>query len=79
MVSGQATPFLKIPFKLAQLPRLAMFPNASEFYRYSTDEVVTKGAPGLAELGVDATPMETVGIRVLRRYRKHIFHDDIVE
>ena len=40
---------------------------------------VSKGAKGLADLGVQATPMERVGIRVLRRYRKHIYHDDIVD
>jgi hypothetical protein len=44
-----------------------------------THTQVTKGALGLADLGVEATPMERVGIRVLRRYRKHIYHDDLVE
>lgn len=75
----KATFLLKIPFSLSQLPRIAMLPNESEFYRYTLNDVVTKGALGFADLGIEPQTMETVGIRVLRRYRRHIYHDDIVE
>ena len=64
---------------MAEMFRMASFPSLAEFYRYATDDVVTKGAPGLADLGIEPMTLQKVGIRTLRRYRRHIYHDDIVE
>lgn len=75
----EASPLVKMPFSIASAFRLASLPNTTEFYRYSLSEAVTKGAPGFAELGIEPATLERIGIRVLRRYRSHIYHDDIVE
>lgn len=75
----EATPLLRIGFRISQMFRMGFLPNMTEFYRYTIDEDVTKGALGLEDLGVEPTTMESVGIHVLRRYRKHIYHDDIVD
>lgn len=37
------------------------------------------GLPGLLDLGVKPTTVETVAIQFLRRFRKHIFHDEHLE
>jgi len=75
----EANPLLRFAFSLGGISRLELAPNEEEFFRYSLDDVQTKGAPGLAALGVDATSLETIGINVLRKYRDHIYHDDAIE
>jgi len=62
---------------LAGFARLESLPNEEEFYKYANSDVKTKRAPGLAELGVNATRLEEIGLHILRRYRSHLYHDDI--
>ena len=49
----------------------------------TTNEVaqdfIAHRTPGLEELGIKKTPMESIGINVLRKYRPHVYHDDIVD
>lgn len=39
---------------------------------------VPEGLPGLPDLGVQRTTIDTVAIQFLRRFRKHVFHDEHV-
>jgi len=69
-------PFLTA-MSIPGMARIAMLPNEEEFYRYAKDDVAVKGAPTLSDLGVKATPLEAVGLSILRRFRSHLYHDDI--
>eukprot|EP00040_Diaphanoeca_grandis_P010015 m.51308 g.51308 ORF g.51308 m.51308 type:complete len:366 (+) comp21428_c0_seq2:100-1197(+) len=75
----EASPILKFAFNLGGLARMETAPNVEEFYRYSLDDVRTRGLPGLEDLGVTPTPLETIAINVLRKFREHIYHDDAIE
>lgn len=72
-----ATPIAMVGMKLAGLPRLKILPNEEEFYQYATSDVVSKKIATLETLGVPQTQLEAVGLTILRRYRSHVYHDDI--
>jgi len=72
-----ATPAVMVAMRLAGMPRLKILPNEEEFYQYSVDDVVSKKSAGLGTLGVAQTQLESVGLTILRRYRSHLYHDDI--
>lgn len=78
-VPDEVSDFIRIGYKLGGLARLEMLPNEEEYFRYALDDVPTRGAAGLAELGVTPSTLESVGINVLRKYRPHVYHDDILD
>lgn len=70
---------IQFGYKLGGLARLESLPNEEEFFRYALDDKKSYRAPGLEELGIKKTTMESIGINVLRKYRPHVYHDDIVD
>lgn len=51
------------------------FPFQQEFL----SDQVTPGLPGLADLGVEPSALETIAIAVLRRHRDVYFFDDAID
>lgn len=72
-----ATEYVLSALSIPGMARIGILPNEEEFYRYARSDVATKGALGLSDLGVDGTPLEAMGLNILRRFRSHLYHDDI--
>lgn len=75
-VIGRQRSFIAMPSSLASMiAGLGFLPGApitrDQYAMLQKDNVVSSGAPGLAELGVNATPMEAVAEGWLIRYRRH--------
>lgn len=77
-IPDEVSDVVRIAYKLGGLARLESLPNEEEYYRFGMDDKAT-GLPGLEALGTKATPLETIGINVLRKYRPHVYHDDILD
>lgn len=73
----QITPMVLAAMKLPGFARIQMLPNEEEFYRYAVSDAPTKRAPGFAELGIEPARLEAKGLDILRRFRSHLYHDDI--
>lgn len=75
-VIGRQRSFIAMPASVASMiAGLGFLPGApitrDQYAMLQKDNVVSTGAPGLAELGVNATPMEAVAEGWLIRYRRH--------
>jgi NADH dehydrogenase (ubiquinone) 1 alpha subcomplex subunit 9 len=73
----EITPLVLFGMSLPGVLRMPTLPNEEEFYHYSYSDVQTRKALGLSDLGVTPTRLEEVGLNILRRYRSHLYHDDI--
>ena len=75
-VTGRRRLLVNLPFGLARLqasilqhlPEPPLTPDQLELLKH--DNVVMPGAPGLAELGIQPTPLEVVVPQYLRAYAR---------
>lgn len=73
---GRQRPLIAVPSSIASfIAGLGFLPGApitrDQYAMLQKDNIVSTSAPGLAELGVAATPMEAVAENWLIRYRRH--------
>ena len=64
---------------VATRPLATSQPNTATGHSYALDDKKGYRTPGLEDLGITKTNMESIGINVLRKYRPHVYHDDIVD
>ena len=71
----------QISCNLCELPvgRLLIFFLILLFQQEFLSDQVTPGLPGLADLGVEPSALETIAISVLRRHRDVFFFDDAMD
>lgn len=72
------SPLIMFAAGLMELSPLDPFVTREEFHRYITSDKLS-GLPGLAELGITPSAMDKIALSYLRRYRRHVVHDEILQ
>lgn len=63
--------------RLYELSPLDPLATREEFWRYVVSDKVTES--GLKDLGITPTQMEKIGLSYLRRFRRNVVHDEILQ
>lgn len=74
-----ANPGFLLAARMVGIARLKSLPRVAELETFMLDDEVSDGAYGLEDLGVTPVPLEQKALSVLRRFRLHTTHDEIVD